>query len=128
MTGSRPPGDGQLLVALSNAMVAIYKELYGKGPVKVRTWYLDDVVLCVLRGGLTHGEHTFVDIGRSDQVARQRDSFHVDTEPVFVQKIEELTGRRVKTVLDANSEEDDVSILVFLLETAEGAAARLGPN
>jgi uncharacterized protein YbcI len=119
-TGTR----GELLVALSNRIVAIYKELYGKGPVKVRSWYLDDVVVCVLRGGLTRSEQTFVEMGRGDRVVLQRDSFHDAAAPVFMQAVEEITGRPVETVLNATQEENDVSTLVFLLEAPEVAALR----
>jgi uncharacterized protein YbcI len=119
-TGTR----GELLVALSNRIVAIYKELYGKGPVKVRSWYLDDAVLCVLRGALTRSEQTFVEIGRGDRVVLQRESFHEVAAPVFMEAVEELTGRHVETVLSATQEQQDVSTLVFLLEPVEAAALR----
>src|SRR4051812_13502740 len=91
-TKTKTQTQGELLVALSNRIVAIYKELYGKGPVKVRSWYLDDVVLCVLRGGLTRSETTFVEMGRGDRVALQRNTFHSAAEPVFKEAVEELTG------------------------------------
>jgi uncharacterized protein YbcI len=115
---------GELLVAVSNRIVAIYKELYGKGPVKVRSWYLDDALVCVLRGGLTRSEQTFIELGYGDRVVLQRDSFHKVAAPVFKQAVEDLTGRCVATVLDATHEEHDVSTLVFLFESPEEAALR----
>ena len=122
MSSSGTYARGEILVALSNRIVAIYKELYGKGPVKVRSWYMDDLVLCVLRGGLTRGELTFVEMGRGDRVILQRGSFHEAVSPVFAQAIEELTGRTVETTLHSTDEEHDVSTLVFLLEPPEVAA------
>jgi uncharacterized protein YbcI len=124
MTPTRTAGRGELLVTLSNRIVAIYKELYGKGPVKVRSWYLDDIVVCVLRGALTRSEQTFVDIGRGDRVVLQRDSFHDAAGPVFLEAVEEITGRPVETVLNATEEEHDVSTLIFLLEPPEAAGLR----
>ena len=115
---------GELLVALSNQIVAIYKKLYGKGPVKVRSWYLEDVVVCLLRGGLTRSEQTFVELGRGDRVALQRESFHKVAEPVFIDAVEELIHRRVETVMSATHEEHDVTTLVFLLEPAEAGGLR----
>ncbi len=122
MSGHTTYARGEILVALSNRIVAIYKELYGKGPVKVRSWYMDDIVLCVLRGGLTRSELTFVEMGRGDRVILQRGSFHEAVSPVFAQAIEELTGRTVETTLHSTDEEHDVSTLVFLLEPPEVAA------
>ena len=122
MSGAGTYARGEILVSLSNRIVAIYKELYGKGPVKVRSWYMDDLVLCVLRGGLTRSELTFVEMGRGDRVVLQRGSFHEAVSPVFAQAIEELTGRSVETTLHSTDEEHDVSTLVFLLESPEEAA------
>ena len=125
MTDLHTPVRGELLVALSNRIVAVYKELYGKGPVKVRTWLLDDVIVCVLRGGLTRGEQTLVEIGHGDRVALQRASFHEVAAPVFSEAVEEVTGRNVVTMLDAIEEAEDVSALVFLLEPADSVWERL---
>ena len=122
MSATGTQTHGELLVTLSNRIVAIYKELYGKGPVKVRTWYLDDIVLCTLRGGLTRSELTLVEMNRGDRVALQRESFHEAAKPFFTQAIEELTGRQVETTLCSTDEESDVSSLLFLLETPEAAA------
>ena len=124
MSATGTQARGELLVTLSNRIVAIYKELYGKGPVKVRSWYLDDIVLCVLRGGLTRSEMTFVEMGRGDRVALQRESFHQATEPLFAQAIEELTGRSVEVTLHSTDEDNDVSSLLFLLERPEVAALK----
>lgn len=122
MTRTTEQTHGELLVALSNAIVGVYKELYGKGPVRARTWYLDDMVICVLGDALTRSEQTLVEIGRGDRVALQRESFHEAARPVFMHVVEELTGRRVNAVLNATDEDQDVSTLVFLLESAETAA------
>jgi uncharacterized protein YbcI len=121
---TRTQAHGELLVALSNRIVGIYKELYGKGPVKVRSWYLDDIVLCVLRGGLTRSELSFVEMGRGDRVALQRESLQGAVQPVFAQVVEELTGRLVETTLHSTDEQNDVSSLLFLLESPEAAALR----
>jgi uncharacterized protein YbcI len=124
MSTTRTQAQGELLVALSNRIVSIYKELYGKGPVKVRSWYLDDIVLCVLRGGLTRSELSFVEMGRGDRVALQRESLQGVVEPIFAQAVEELTGRLVETTLHSTDEEHDVSSLLFLLERPEVAALK----
>ena len=118
MRTSRTEPRGELLVALSNRIVAIYKELYGKGPTKVRSWYMGDIVLSLLRGGLTRSEQTLVEIGRGDRVVLQREAFHEIARPAFMEAVEELTGRPVETVLNAIDDQHDVSMLVFLLKPA----------
>jgi uncharacterized protein YbcI len=41
---------GDVLTAVSEGMVALLKEYYGRGPSQAKTYYLDDLVVCVLRG------------------------------------------------------------------------------
>ena len=49
---------GDVLTAISDGMVALLKEYYGVGPTQTKTYYHDDLVVCVLRGGFTRVEQT----------------------------------------------------------------------
>ena len=52
---------GRLLLELSNAVVRIHKEYYGKGPTKARSHLSQDMlVVVVLEGGYTHAEQTLL--------------------------------------------------------------------
>ena len=51
---------GELLTAISNKIVAILREHYGRGPVRAKTYVLDDLIVCVLRNGFTAIEQTMV--------------------------------------------------------------------
>ena len=42
--------------AVSDGMVALLKEYYGRGPTQTKTYYHDDLVVCLLRGGFTRVE------------------------------------------------------------------------
>ena len=46
---------GDILTAISEGMVALLKEYYGRGPTQAKTYYQDDLVVCLLRGGFTRG-------------------------------------------------------------------------
>jgi uncharacterized protein YbcI len=37
-------------------MVALLKEFYGRGPTRAKSYYEDDLVVCVLRGGFSRVE------------------------------------------------------------------------
>ena len=63
---------GDVLTAVSEGMVALLKEYYGRGPKQAKTYYYDDLVVCVLRGGFTRVEQTLLDGGRGDAVIEQR--------------------------------------------------------
>jgi uncharacterized protein YbcI len=47
-----------VLTQISDGMVALLKEYYGVGPTQAKTYYHDDLVVCVLRGGFTRVEKT----------------------------------------------------------------------
>jgi hypothetical protein len=55
---------GDVLTAVSEGMVALLKEYYGRGPTQAKTYYMDDLVVCLLRGGFTRVEQTLLDGGR----------------------------------------------------------------
>jgi uncharacterized protein YbcI len=69
--GQRPSG-GELLAAISNAVVGILSECYGRGPTKAKTYMADDYILTVLEDLLTPMEETLVNAGCEDLVRELR--------------------------------------------------------
>src|SRR5436305_15117665 len=47
---AQPLSGGALLAAVSSSMVAILRDHYGRGPMKAKTYALDDLLIVVLRG------------------------------------------------------------------------------
>ena len=86
---------GSLRAAISNAMVGLKKAYYGKGPVKAKTYLNDNIVFCVMQGGLTRNEETLLSVGEDDLVRTYRLRFQESMAEPTTQSIEELTGRRV---------------------------------
>ena len=43
---------GHLLTAISTSIVGILREHYGRGPMKAKTYVLDDIIVVVMRGRL----------------------------------------------------------------------------
>src|SRR3954454_3770683 len=66
---------GDTLTAISDGLVALLKEFYGRGPTETKSYYSDDLVVCILRGGFTRVEQTLLDGGRGDAVIEQRVQF-----------------------------------------------------
>jgi len=53
-----------VLMELSNTMVRIYKELFGRGPTKARShWAGPDAVTCFLEDTLTPAERNLLKMG-----------------------------------------------------------------
>jgi uncharacterized protein YbcI len=74
---SGPPlSGGELLSAISTGIVKMMREHYGRGPLKAKTYALDDIVVCVLRGsGFTPLEKTIMDSGDRRRVIDMRENF-----------------------------------------------------
>jgi len=83
--------------ALSNALVGLKKEFYGKGPVAAKTYFNDDWVFTVLEGGLTRNEETLLAAGEHRLVREVRLRFQEAMTTTICGAVEEITGRRVLT-------------------------------
>jgi uncharacterized protein YbcI len=122
-----PPADGRprggsLLAQISNAMVRIHKEHWGKGPTKARTIYAEDIVLTRLDEIFTQAEVTLVRAGREEEVRNMRIAFQRELEHEFVGAVERLTGRKVQAFVSEIHAATNMGIELFVLEPA-GAPA-----
>jgi uncharacterized protein YbcI len=106
---------GDVLTAISNGMVGLLKEFYGRGPTRAKSYYQDDLVVCVLRGGFTRVEETLLAGGRGTAVIQQRMEFQELMRARFEGVIEEATGRRVIGFMSGNQQNPDLMCEVFIL-------------
>ena len=104
-----------MLTAISDGMVGLLKEFYGRGPTRTKTYYEDDLVVCLLRGGFSRVEQTLLDGGRGASVIRQRMEFQELMRARFEGVIEEATGRRVIGFMSGNQQDPDIMCEVFIL-------------
>jgi uncharacterized protein YbcI len=87
--------DGPLRAAISNAMVRIKQEFYGKGPERAKTYTFDNYVFTVLEAPLTTIEVTLKEGGEGELVREVRLAFEDMMTQTFMGEVEKLTGRRV---------------------------------
>lgn len=80
---------------ISNAMVGLKKEFYGRGPTKAKTFINDNFVFCVLEGGLTRNEETLIANGEERLVREFRLRFQEVMKDSTVEAIERITRRQV---------------------------------
>ena len=106
---------GAIRTQVSDGMVALLKEYYGVGPTQTKTYYSDDLVVCLLRGGFTRVEKTLLEGGRGFAVIQQRMEFQEVMRDRFVQVIEAATGRRVVGFMSGNQQNPDMICEVFVL-------------
>src|SRR5215203_2138576 len=101
LTGADMSGEadierrGDPRAQISNAMVALKKRFYGKGPERARSYVVDDYVFCAMEGGLTRNEEVLVEAGQEDAVRQYRLLFQATMEKTTTAAIEEITGRSV---------------------------------
>ncbi len=112
-TRSRTHGD--VLTAISDGMVALLKEFYGRGPMRTKSYYEDDLVVCVLRGGFSRVEQTLLEGGRGLAVIQQRMEFQELMRERFEAVIEHATGRPVIGFMSGNQQHPDMMCEVFIL-------------
>ena len=112
---STAASHGDVLTAISDGMVALLKEFYGRGPTRTKSYYEDDLVVCVLRGGFSRVEQTLLEGGRGAAVIQQRMEFQELMRERFEAVIARATGRRVIGFMSGNQQDPDMMCEVFIL-------------
>jgi uncharacterized protein YbcI len=110
---------GVVLTKISNGMVALLKEYYGVGPTQAKTYYHDDLVVCVLRGGFTRVEQTLLDGDRGHAVIEQRMAFQEVMRQRFEAVVQHATGRPVIGFMSGNQQDPDLICEVFVLSPTD---------
>ena len=102
---------------ISNEMVRLYKEQFGRGPTKARTnWAGSDTVVTVLEDTLTPAERNLVRLGEHQRLRDLRMFFQYASVKEFCEPVERLTGRRVKAFHSSiDTEVDGMAVEVFVL-------------
>ena len=92
------------------------REHYGRGPIKAKTYVLDNLIVCVLTDGFTAIERTMMEGGEPDRVLEMRRDFQRMMKERYSEMIEELTGRKVLAFLSQAHVEPDLTIEIFLMD------------
>ena len=115
-TVERDERPGQL-TQVTRAMVAIYKDQFGRGPTHARSHYAGpDMIICALEDTLTPIEHTLVTLGEHQRLRDIRMLFQHTAEDTFRSAVEEITGRKVIAFTSGFDTNADVATEAFMLE------------
>jgi len=110
---------GLELSEISNAMVQVYKEQFGRGPTKAATHYAGaDCIVSTLENSLTPAERNLVALDEHQRLRDVRTFFQHAAERRFVETVEGITGRTVRAFVSGIDTHNDVSSEVFYLEPA----------
>src|SRR3954471_20517773 len=102
---------------ISNEIVRLYKEQFGRGPTKARTnWAGPDVLVTVLEDTLTPAERNLVKLEEHQRLRALRMFFQYASVPEFCEPVERLTGRKVRAFHSSiDTMADGMGIEVFVL-------------
>jgi uncharacterized protein YbcI len=102
MTGTQEPSDGNRLQAVSNTMVKLHKEQFGRGPTNARSYFAGpDALVCTLEDALLPAERTMVEMGEHQRVRESRMFLQVATQDQFIAAVEALVSRKVRAFASA---------------------------
>jgi uncharacterized protein YbcI len=110
------PGEHGILSAISNEMVRIYKDQFGRGPTKTRTqWAGPDLLVVTLEDTFTPAEHSLRRLGEHGRLRDLRMLFQYAEVATFCDPVERLTGRKVRGFISGIDTEADLACETFLL-------------
>lgn len=113
-------GGGSVLQAISNEMVRVFKEHFGRGPTRARAdWAGPDVLTVILEDTLTPAERNLVQKGEHERLRDMRSFLQYASVDRFCEPVERLTGRKVKAFASATDTlAEGLSVETFVLHPA----------
>jgi uncharacterized protein YbcI len=112
--------DRSPMLEISNSMVRLYKEAFGRGPTKARAQFAGpDTLVVILESSLTVAERNLVAMGEHQRLRESRLFFQYALEDQFRAIVEHALGRRTVAFVSGIDAARDVAIEVFTLEPSE---------
>jgi len=81
--------------AVTNGIVGLHREFYGRGATTARTYITESAVFCLMEDIFTAAERTLIEAGRMETVRQTRLEFQDAMRARFTEVVEAATGRRV---------------------------------
>ena len=106
----------RLLAEITDQLVKLIREHYGRGPISAKTYFLDNLIVCVLSDGFIALERTMMEGGAAERVLDMRREFQGLMETRYTAMVEDLTGRKVLAFLSQSHVEPDLSVEMFLMD------------
>jgi uncharacterized protein YbcI len=114
-----PPSAPSPLLDISNSMVRLYKEAFGRGPTKARAHFSGPNTLTVLlENTLTVAERRLVAMGEHERVRTHRLFLQQSFEDLKRAEVERILSRRTIASISGIDPSHDVAAEVFTLAPA----------
>jgi uncharacterized protein YbcI len=109
-------GESSARLEISNGIVKLMSDHYGRGPTKAKTFIVERYVFVVLEDLLTRSETTMVENGREGLVREMRLAFQADLADEFKGVVERAVGRKVMTYQSQVVFDPPMGFEIFVLE------------
>jgi uncharacterized protein YbcI len=111
------------LLDISNALVRLYKDAFGRGPTKARAMFAGpDTLVVILENSMTVAERNLAALGEHARLRDGRVFVQYALEDEFRGIVERALGRRSVAFVSGIDTQRDVSVEVFTLEPQQSAA------
>ncbi len=114
---------GDVTAEITNGIVKLFRDYYGRGPVKAKTHIFDNYAVTVLEDTLTVAEATLVQADREEMVREFRLAFQTEMAVPFKSVVEQATGRQVVTYQSQIAFHPEHCFEIFVLDEAPELAA-----
>jgi uncharacterized protein YbcI len=109
-----------VMLAVSNEMVRLHKEQFGRGPTRSRAAFAGrDTLVCTLEDVLVPAELKLVELGHEERVRDTRTSFQAATQGEFIAAVEQLILRKVRAFASAVDVKANVAYEIFTFERSD---------
>jgi uncharacterized protein YbcI len=106
-----------ILLELSNAVVGLHKQFYGRGPTKARSTLSRDLLVVVLEGGFSQAEQTLAESGRHTTVEDSRHAMQEVIKDQWIEAVERLLDRKVRSFISGTDAINQIQVETFVLES-----------
>ena len=121
-----------VLMDISNTMVRLYKDQFGRGPTSARThWAGPDILVTLLENTLTPAERNLVAMDEHQRIRDTRAFFQYATVHEFCQPVEDITGRVVRAFhssIDTRRDGQSAEVFVLYPQGREGPSRATEPQ
>jgi uncharacterized protein YbcI len=116
------------MMAVSNSMVRLHKEQFGRGPTKARSHFAGpNTLVCTLEDVLVPAERKLIELGDEGRVRDTRTSFQAATQPEFIAAVEQIVYRKVRSFASAVDVNANIAYEIFTFEQSENGQLNSSP-
>jgi uncharacterized protein YbcI len=113
-----------VVLELSNTLVSLHKEQFGRGPTRARTYFAGpDISVTVFDDALLPAEKSMVEMGEAVRVQETRIFFQDATRDRFISAIERITGRKVTSFHSTCDARNGVVMEIAVFEPRDGVVS-----